>query len=280
MLTLVPDVVTLLDRYVDGDDALHLTFRLEDGVRWQARPGQFFMLSLPGLGEAAFTLVSLPDAQGRFNALVRQVGTLTRALNDIPLGTFLGVRGPVGQPWPEADGQTVLVVAGGCGLAPLAAWIGQRLATGQQARTALLYSARTESGRILARERQAWQSAGLPLSQPLDDPAWHTPEELTHATGHRLDAALALLPEPPQLILTCGPEAMMLGVGELLEKRGHSPDRIWLSLERRMHCGIGLCGHCYLGSSLVCKEGPTLTLQRTRELLSQQCQGKRAWVSC
>ena len=61
MLSLVPEVATLLARYDDGEAALHLRFRLEDGVRWQARPGQFFMLSLPGLGEAAFTFVSLPD---------------------------------------------------------------------------------------------------------------------------------------------------------------------------------------------------------------------------
>ncbi len=112
MLSLVPEVATLLARYDDGEDALHLRFRLEDGARWTARPGQFFMLSIPGLGEAAFTFVSLPDEGGCFTALVRQVGKLTDALRDLPLGTFVGVRGPVGQPWPELADKTVLVVAG------------------------------------------------------------------------------------------------------------------------------------------------------------------------
>ncbi|RZU36845.1 NAD(P)H-flavin reductase [Fluviicoccus keumensis] len=280
MLSLVPEVATLLARYDDGEDALHLRFRLEDGARWTARPGQFFMLSIPGLGEAAFTFVSLPDAQGCFTALVRQVGKLTEALQDLPLGTFVGVRGPVGQPWPELADQTVLVVAGGCGLAPLSAWLGQRLANGQAGRTALLYSARSEDSRILAKERDAWRQAGLPLSLPVDDPAWHTPQELTQATGSRLDAALALLPSFPDAVLCCGPEAMMLGVGDLLEKRGLSPSAFWLSLERRMHCGVGLCGHCYVGSSLICREGPTLTLARTRELLAQQVATRPAWVSC
>ena len=280
MLSLVPEVATLLARYDDGEEALHLRFRLEDGVRWQASPGQFFMLSLPGLGEAAFTFVSLPDEQGCFTALVRKVGKLTEALQDLPLGTFIGVRGPVGQPWPELAEKTVLVVAGGCGLAPLSAWLGQRLATGQQQATALLYSARSEDSRILAKEREAWRQAGLAMSLPVDDPAWHTPEELTQATGHRLDAALALLPSFPDAVLCCGPEAMMLGVGDLLEKRGLPSDVFWLSLERRMHCGIGLCGHCYVGSSLICKEGPTLTLARTRELLAQQVATRPVWASC
>ena len=280
MLTLVPEVATLLARYDDGEDALHLRFRLEDGAHWQAEPGQFFMLSLPGLGEAAFTFVSLPDARGVFTALVREVGTLTRALRELPLGTFVGVRGPLGQPWPALMDQTALVVAGGCGLAPLAAWVDRRIVAGLQARTAVLFSARSAAGRILAREREAWEAAGLPLLQPVDDPAWHTPEELTQAAGHRLDAALARLPERPAAVLTCGPEAMMLGVGALLEKRGIAPEKVWLSLERRMHCGVGLCGHCYVGGALVCRDGPTMTLVRTRALLAQQCPGKAAWVSC
>ena len=280
MLSLVPEVATLLARYDDGEDALHLRFRLEDGACWTARPGQFFMLSIPGLGEAAFTFVSLPDTQGCFTALVRKVGKLTDALQDLPLGMFVGVRGPLGQPWPELADQNVLVVAGGCGLAPLSAWLSQRLATGQRAGSALLYSARSEDSRILAKEREAWRRASLPMTLPVDDPAWHSPDELTQATGHRLDAALALLPSFPDAVLCCGPEAMMLGVGDLLEKRGLSPDNFWLSLERRMHCGVGLCGHCYVGSSLICREGPTLTLARTRELLAQQVATRPAWVSC
>lgn len=279
MISMVPAVASLMARYADGDDALHLRFRLEDGVRWSAAPGQFFMLSLPGMGEAAFTFVSLPDGKGGFTALVRQVGHLTRALADLPLGMIVGVRGPVGKPWPELTGKAVLVVAGGCGLAPLAAWIDWRIA-GPDSPIALLYSARAESGRILARERDIWRQAGLPMTEPVDDPLWHTPAELTQATGHRLDAALALLPNRPDAVLMCGPEAMMLGIGDLLERRGFAPESIWLSLERRMHCGVGLCGHCYVGSSLVCRDGPTLTLARTRELLAQQVCGLPAWVSC
>lgn len=280
MSRLTPCAATVVARYADGADAVHLQLQLANEVRWQAQPGQFFMLSLPVGGEAAFTFVSLPDANGRFSALVRQVGHLTRIVQTLAVGSVVGVRGPFGQPWPLLSAETVLVVAGGCGLAPLAAWLAQRLDSHQQAGTALLYSARNTDSRILARERADWQDAGLPQVLPIDDPAWHTPAELTQATGARLDSALALLPRAPTAALVCGPEAMMLGVGELLQQRGLSAERIWLSLERRMHCGVGLCGHCYLGSRLLCRDGPTLTLAQTRASLAQQVETTPLWMQC
>lgn len=276
MLSLVPQVAVLIERYDDGDNALHLQFQLQGDVLWQAQPGQFFMLSLPGLGEAAFTFASLPDSQGRFTALVRKVGDLTRALDRWPTGSIVGVRGPLGQPWPKLDGKTVLVVAGGCGLAPLAAWLEQRITSGQQDQTALFYSTRSASGRVLGRERESWQQAKLPLLQTVDTPA----QDMAQACTLGIDTALGLLPRLPDAVLSCAPEAMMLLAGELLEQRGLAAENIWLSLERRMHCGIGLCGHCYVGSSLVCKQGPTLTLARTRELLAQQVTGSPAWTHC
>lgn len=280
MPSLTPQAATVIDRYADGADAVHLQLQLADEVRWQAQPGQFFMLSLPGVGEAAFTFVSLPDAHGIFSALIRQVGHLTRIVQTLPVGTVVGVRGPFGQPWPLLADDTVLVVAGGCGLAPLAAWLEQRVHRPQQINVALLYSARSADSRILARERADWQRDGLPHVLPIDDPAWHDPAELTQATGARLDAALALLTNTPTAALVCGPEAMMLGVGELLQQRGLAAERIWLSLERRMHCGVGLCGHCYLGSRLLCRDGPTLTLAQTQAALAQQVATTPLWMQC
>lgn len=276
MLNLVPQVATLTSRYNDGDQALHLQFQLHGDVRWQAQPGQFFMLSLPGLGEAAFTFVSMPDSHGCFTALVRMVGHLSNALAILPTGSIVGVRGPLGQPWPALDGKTVLVIAGGCGLAPLAAWLAQRISSGQKNNTAVLYSTRSESSRVLAHEREVWQQASLPLLQAIDIPG----EDFYAAFTRNIHGALALLPKPADAVLTGGPEAMMLLAGNLLEQHNIAVENIWLSLERRMHCGIGLCGHCYVGSSLVCKEGPTLTLARTRQLLEQQLATSSAWMHC
>jgi anaerobic sulfite reductase subunit B len=276
MLNLIPEIALLTERYDDGENALHLQFQLQGDSRWQAQPGQFFMLSLPGIGEAAFTFVSLPDQHGCFSALVRKVGHLTKALDDLPLGSVVGVRGPLGQPWPTLNAKTVLIVAGGCGLAPLSGWIDQRINNQQQMNTALLYSTRSAASRVLSRERDFWQKNNLPLLQAIDTPAL----DFAQTCALDIDAALALLPFMPDAVLTCGPEAMMLLTGKLLEQRGITSDNIWVSLERRMHCGIGLCGHCYVGSSLVCKEGPTLTLARTRALLAQQVVTQPAWTHC
>ena len=279
MLSLLPEMAHLIDRYPDGTDALHLRFRLANGVRWQAQSGQFFMLSVMGIGEAAFTFVSLPNSDGEFSALVRNVGHLTAALFELPVGSVVGVRGALGQAWPILENKSVLVIAGGCGLAPLASWLDLRLQQENQ-QTVLLYSVKNNDSQILAQERLAWQQQSLPMLMVEDDPTWHSTEQLAQATGQRLDAALALLPEPPQAVLTCGPEAMMLAVGEMLRQRGVAPKHIYLSLERRMHCGVGLCGHCYLGSSLVCKEGTVFDLSRVQALLAQQLPSEAAWQHC
>ena len=279
MLSLLPEIAHLIDRYPDGTDALHLRFRLANGVRWQAQAGHFFMLSIIGVGEAAFTFVSLPNSDGEFTALVRKVGQLTAALFELPVGSVVGVRGALGRAWPTLENKSVLVIAGGCGLAPLAAWLDLRLQQEKQ-QTVLLYSVKNNDSQILAQERLTWQQQGLPMLVVEDDPTWHSADDLAQATGQRIRAALALLPTRPQAVLTCGPEAMMLAVGDLLTQQGIAAEHIYLSLERRMHCGVGLCGHCYLGASLVCQEGTVFNLTRVHELLAQQLPITPKWQHC
>ena len=260
MIDLTPRPMRLLDCYDDGEAARHFAFAIEPlADEPVVQPGQFFMLAVPGVGEAAFTYVSPPDADGRFSALIRQTGTLTAALFALAPGAVLGYRGPFGRGWPAVEpGERLLLVAGGCGLAPLAGLIDST-----DGELQLIYAARNRAYQVLARERACWcgrlrlvetldqGNDGLPQGSPLEALAWALNEA-----------------EVPTKVLCCGPEPLMLAVARRCIDQGLAASRIWLSLERRMHCGVGLCGHCYIGSSYACVDGPTYRYDEYLRLLA------------
>ncbi len=251
---LTPYPVRIADVYDDGEDARHFTFEpLDSHGIVQASPGQFFMLTLPGAGEAPFTYTGIPDNNGRFDALVRRVGKLTRELLNTRPGQIVGCRGPYGHGWPveSLTGRT-LVVSGGCGLAPLASVIDALSVSGSP--LAVIYGARTPASQVLSRERGRWQGK-VTLLETFDIPAPGKARTGTPLVA--LDEALEALGGDPDAVLTCGPEVMMDHVAAEMVRRGIPPEKIWLSLERRMHCGVGLCGHCYVASTYACRQGPT-----------------------
>ncbi len=264
MIELLPRPLRLLEHYEDGEQARHFRFRLEAPVAadLQAVAGQFFMLVVPGHGEAPFTYVSLPDGNGEFTTLIRRMGNLTQALFALPAGALLGYRGPLGHGWPAGClQQRLLVVAGGCGLAPLAGVIETAARQNLQA-LSVVYGARHAAAQVLGRERARWREK-LRFIETFDQPA----------PGQRGGTPLVHLDELfaaglPDAVLCCGPERLMLASAEACCQRGVPGERIWLSMERRMHCGVGLCGHCYIGASYACTDGPTyrydhyLSLQR------------------
>ncbi len=269
MHKLTPTAIAVSDFYSDGEDARHYTFRLrEAGAMAGGRYGQFFMLAVPGVGEAPFSFTALPDDQGVFRALIRRMGAVTSALFALPTGAVLGARGPFGSAWPIAElaRQRVLVVGGGCGLAPLVGLTNQLIAQGQCEVLGLVYGARSAAARVLSPERQRWQTQ-IPMVEVVDDPAFPGP------TGSPVDAlplALSKLARAPNRIIVCGPEAMMCAVADHFTRRGLPAECIWLSVERRMHCAVGLCGHCYLEHQYACKQGPIYRWDALQNLLSDR----------
>ena len=265
---LTPQPIRVSRIYYDGEASRHFTFEPVDASKpHTATPGQFFSLTLPGQGEAAFTYLSLPDAEGQFSALIRRVGALTSSLFTYDTGSLLGYRGPFGNSWPleQLRGRRVLILAGGCGLAPLASII-KALIADTSIKVALIYGSQTPDSRVLNHERSAWHTQ-IPLVETFDLAA-----DKGQNSGTPLDHVDIILPElggEPEAILTCGPEVMMNAVGNHFLDRGLSPGQIWLALERRMHCGVGLCGHCYLGSSYVCTDGPIYKWDTLTRLRSQ-----------
>lgn len=256
MLQLTPKTIRIVDFYEDGTDSRHFTFEPKGFSHEEPIGiGQFFMLTVPGAGLAPFTYISLPDSQGRFNALIRKVGKLTDQLFTLQKGDLLGYSGPYGNGWPltEINQKEVLIVAGGCGLAPVTTTIDYLIEEGQAASVTLLYAARDRESQVLKHERARWQSK-IKVFETLDTEVYK--EHAGLPTQH-LSTVLSECIRKPNMLLTCGPEAMMKEVAKMCLDLGFASADIWLSIERRMRCGVGLCGHCYIGSSYACKQGPS-----------------------
>ena len=264
---MTPQSIRIAEIYDDGEAARHFTFEPTNGIKHSAKPGQFFTLVIPGHGEAAFTYLSLPDAEGRFKALIRQVGSLTTELFKCNVGSLIGFRGPFGNSWPvdQLLGKRVLIIAGGIGLPPLAAITGHLIAD-KNTQVALIYGSRSPADQVLKCERSSWHMY-MPILEPFDHPS-----DKKQLAGTPLDHVAEIeekLGGTPEAILTCGPEVMMNAIGDHFIRNGLSAEQIWLALERRMHCGVGECGHCYLGSSYVCTDGPIYSWQQLTQLHSQ-----------
>ncbi len=249
-----------------------VTFRLElrDTSRQAAyrhQPGQFNMLLVPGVGEVPISISSTTDEQPGIGHTIRFVGTVTRVIERLQPGDVLGMRGPYGVGWPldRARGHDVLVVAGGLGLAPLRPAIRTVLARrSDYGRLLLLYGSRQPADLLFHGEYAAWQQRGLEMLATVNqaDATWTGRVGVVPALVGRVDF------DPAETIaLVCGPEVMMrFTVDELLARR-LPPERIFVSIERNMQCGVGLCGRCQLGPFFVCKDGPVFAYNRIGRFL-------------
>lgn len=237
-----------------------LSFEKEQKRReFSFKPGQFFMVSLLGIGEAAFTPCSDPAERESFEITVRAVGNVTTTLDRLNVGDFVGVRGPYGTCWPleEAKNKNILIIAGGLGINPIRSVITYLAANRDDyGDVEIAYGAKTPDDLLFTYEFDDWRrmkNTRLLLTVDV------VPKELTW--NHNVGVVTTLFEKmhaiPDNTIaLTCGPEIMMRFVVKGLIYRGFTSGQIFVSLERRMKCGIGMCGHCQLGTKFVCKEGP------------------------
>ena len=229
-------------------------------------PGQFAMLTAYGVGEVPISL-SGRGGDGSLIHTIRDVGAVTAELCRIPRGGMVGVRGPFGTTWPleDAQGADIVVLAGGLGLAPLRPAVEGLLAERDSyGRLFLLYGARTPGDLLYPQQLEDWRADGLDVRLTVDAG--------TRSWLDRVGFVSALLDDidvdEAAVALVCGPEVMMrVSVGALLQ-RGVSAERTYVSLERSMSCGVGHCGHCQLGTLLICRDGPVLTWDEVGALLA------------
>lgn len=261
----VPAVAHVMRTTDLGDDVRLFDLRFDDpelARTFTFRPGQFVELSVLGVGEGPFSLPSSPTRSGSFQLGIRRVGVLTSYLFDhVGEGSPVGVRGPLGNGFPleRLLDRDVLLVAGGLGIMPIRGLL-QYLVDlrSQYRRVTLLYGVRTPDQVLFGDELAALGRRGdVEILVTVEDPAgsrWSGP------TGYVTDLVDSVRPDPGRAVaIACGPPAFYRPLLDAVVDRGLGKDRIFLSLERRMECGVGTCGHCAVGYTFTCLHGPVFS---------------------
>ena len=256
----LPHLAVIDKRVQESPTIFTLRLQYEDTDRQQAfefAPGQFNMVSLFGVGEAAISIVNDPQDSHFFEHTIRVVGRVTKGLEKLQPGDRVGIRGPFGRGWPieEAKGQDVLLITGGLGCAPLVSVIRYLLNRRDQfGHIHILQGVKHSDDLIWRDQYETWSrehDVNVLLAADVSNGNWPWQQgmvtELINQLNLRLDRTLAML---------CGPELMMLAAIAQLREMGLTDWKMWLSMERNMQCGFGQCGHCQVGPKFVCKDGP------------------------
>lgn len=230
---------------------------LLNGVNLRHEPGQFVQVSLFGIGEAPISVTSAPTQEGSFELCIRKVGMLTDVLHACDLGATIGIRGPFGSGFDLQSfmGKDILIVAGGIGIVPLRSLINAIIDDrGSYGRLIILYGAKHPDELLYREELAIWKEASdieVHVTVDRPSPAWqgHTGVITTLIPGLDIDV-------DNTITAVVGPPVMYKFVLMALNTKRIPENNIYLSLERRMKCGVGKCGHCQINHSYVCQNGP------------------------
>ena len=251
------------------------TFRVEaigGGKCFEHKPGQCAMLSIPGVGEAMFSITSSPTVKDYQEFSIKKCGCLTEWLHQMDVGQQITIRGPYGKPFPVDDallGKDLLFIAGGVGLAPLHSVINYVLDNRRNyGKVDIVYGSRSKEDLLDLQEIQS---------------SWMDPKNdmNVHLTIDRAqdnwDGHVAFVPtyvkelgfDPDKNVLVCGPPIMIKFVLQALTELGFEKTQIYTTMELRMKCGVGKCGRCNIGDKYVCKDGPVFRFDELGELPSE-----------
>ncbi len=259
-----------INRYrKETDDTFSLEIAVSGRRAFRFLPGQFNMLYVFGTGEVPISISGDPSDTGILVHTTREVGTVTRIMRRLRKGDVVGLRGPFGSAWPvdKAEGKDVVVAAGGIGLAPLRPVIYHLMSHRERyEQVVILYGARTPEDLLFADEVRSWSSR-------LDIDVHVTVDRATRSWYGNVGVITSIVGRAPfdprnAVAMVCGPEVMMRFTAQQLQGRGLPSDKIYISMERNMKCGIGICGHCQYGPEFVCKDGPVFRYDRIEHLLN------------
>ena len=270
---MVPSMATIRRVIWETDDTYTLVIDPPqmNGRPFSFKPGQFNMVYAFGTGESAISISSDPSKPNLLAHTIHRVGIVTSALSRLKRGDTIGLRGPFGTAWPveEAVGKDVCIAAGGIGLAPLRPVIYSMIRRREEfGRIIILYGARSPLDLLYRVELEQWSK--IPNTEVITtvdrgDSSWKG--HIGVVTGL---FSYIKMDSPSSIAMVCGPEVMMKYTYEELQRRGLSQEQIFISMERNMKCGVGLCGHCQFGPKFICKDGPVFRLPQINHLIEKK----------
>jgi len=256
-----PARITSIHDLTDKEKLFELRL-IDDDVRntFDFTAGQFVELSVFGVGEAPISISSAPSKKGFIELCVRKVGDVTGVLHSKKCGDVVGLRGPLGKgfPFQEMKGHDVLLVAGGLGIAPLRSLINhihdERHEFGK---VTILYGVRNPSEVLFRRQFDMWKHRD-------DFDLWITVDESDNEWNGEIGRVTELfehvdVDSTSTFGAICGPPVMYKPVIDKMRGKGMDLDKIYMSFERRMRCGVGKCGHCGVGHKYACIDGPVFS---------------------
>jgi sulfhydrogenase subunit gamma (sulfur reductase) len=244
------------------------TIELSGGRSLGHQPGQFVEVSVLGIGEAPISITSSPSrSNGSFDMCVRSVGDVSAALHQMKVGDQIGIRGPFGRGFPLETfrGKDLLFVPGGLGFPPLRSLINQVLdERALYGRVIILYGAKHPSEFLFNEELEEWgKRSDVELHLSVDRPDENWKGNIGVVTT--LFKNISIYPRNT-VGVTCGPPIMYRFVLMEFFSKGISEGNIYLSMERRMKCGVGKCGHCQINNIYACQSGPVFPYKEIKGL--------------
>ncbi|WP_300667310.1 FAD/NAD(P)-binding protein [Desulfoluna sp.] len=243
----------------------------EDEEKFSYHVGQFAELSIPGQGEIPIGIASSPSEKGFVMFTVFRTGKVTSHLHNMKVGDIMGLRGPLGNWYPieNLEGKNIVIIGAGFAFTTLRSTIKYLLEPENRKRYGrldVIYGARNPGMILYKDELVEWEKRddiNLNLTvDGTDDPDWK------YHTGFvpTITETQAPQGDDDTYAILCGPPMMLKFTKPVLDKLGYQADHIFMSLENRMKCGIGMCGRCNIGKELVCKDGPVFTLDKLNEM--------------
>jgi NAD(P)H-flavin reductase len=262
----MPVAATIEDVADETSNIKTFTLRPEEPLAFEA--GQFVELTVPGIGEAPFTPSSSPAVKDRLEITIMRVGRVTEQLHAMESGATVAIRGPLGQPYPldRFRGKEVLIVGGGVGLAPLRALLFALFEEMDAYKKIVLRYGARSPGDLVYRDAvsDGWgkgDALDLMLTVDEGDKSWKGHEGVVTTI---LEKGKLKANAKQGVAVVCGPPIMMKFTTLKLLDLGYTPDRIYLSMEKNMSCGVGKCGHCRIGPHYACKDGPVFTYEQVQ----------------
>jgi len=266
----LPEVATILETVQETHNIKTFRLRFDNEEAMQAfsfEPGQVGQLSCFGVGESTFVINSPPTRMDYLQFSVMRAGEVTTRLHGLTAGDKIGVRAPLGNhfPYESMKGKDIVFVGGGIGMAPLRTlflfMLDNRADYGA---ITLLYGAKSPADMAFGAELPEWlarKDVNTVLTIDREAEGWE------HRVGLIPNVLTELAPKPENAVaITCGPPIMIKFTLEALKKLGFGDEQIVTTLEKRMKCGVGICGRCNIGTSYVCQDGPVYTYAQLKKL--------------